>query len=217
MKILYNDYITMQYNTESNIEDINNDFELSGNIIHNLSNDNLYLKKKKLIEISKNLSKLEYLEIFNIIQEDKCQYSENKNGYFINLLNVSEDTINKITNFIIYIKNKKEELILYDEIINNTKKNISENNDIILNDFHKTEILNNNINNGEYNDIEDEEDVVDNYDNYLDFSSDEDNDLENKLSLKKKKVKYSGKKAKMIKSIRDSNDINKLKNRDVKK
>ena len=190
-----------QYNT-------NNDFELSGNI---KLNDNLYLKKKKLIEICKNLSKLEYLEIFNIIKEDKCQYSENKNGYFINLLNVTENTIDKISNFINYIKNKKEELILYDEIITETKKNINENNDVILNEFNKTVIIDN-IYIDEY-----EEEVVDNYDNYLDFSSDEDNDLENKINLKKKKVKYSGKKAKMIKSIRDSNDINKLKNKDVKK
>jgi hypothetical protein len=190
-----------QYNT-------NNDFELSGNI---KINDNLYLKKKKLIEICKNLSKLEYLEIFNIIKEDKCQYSENKNGYFINLLNVTENTIDKISNFINYIKNKKEELILYDEIITETKKNINENNDVILNEFNKTVIIDN-IYIDEY-----EEEVVDNYDNYLDFSSDEDNDLENKINLKKKKVKYSGKKAKMIKSIRDSNDINKLKNKDVKK
>lgn len=190
-----------QYNT-------NNDFELSGNI---KINDNLYLKKKKLIEICKNLSKLEYLEIFNIIKEDKCQYSENKNGYFINLLNVTENTIDKISNFINYIKNKKEELILYDEIITETKKNINENNDVILNEFNKTVVIDN-IYKDEY-----EEEVVDNYDNYLDFSSDEDNDLENKINLKKKKVKYSGKKAKMIKSIRDSNDINKLKNKDVKK
>ena len=190
-----------QYNT-------NNDFELSGNI---KINDNLYLKKKKLIEICKNLSKLEYLEIFNIIKEDKCQYSENKNGYFINLLNVTENTIDKISNFINYIKNKKEELILYDEIITETKKNINENNDVILNEFNKTVVIDN-IYKDEY-----EEEVVDNYDNYLDFSSDEDNDLENKINLKKKKVKYSGKKAKMTKSIRDSNDINKLKNKDVKK
>ena len=51
---------------------------------------------------------------------------------------------------------------------------------------------------------------------YLIFSSDEDEDLENKISLKKKKTKYSGKKAKMIKSIRDSSDINKFKNKSKK-
>ena len=207
----------MQY-TESNVEDINNDFELSGIIPTKVSTDSLSLKKKKLIEISKNLSKLEYLEIFNIIEEDKCQYSENKNGIFINLSNVSEETINKIINFINYIKNKKEELSEYDKFINNTKKNIYES------EIKNLELLNDNSNNNsEYESLEyieyaeHEEEIQDSYDNYLDFSSDEDNDIENKITLKKKKVKYSGKKAKMIKSIRDSNDINKLKNRDFKK
>ena len=51
------------------------------------SNENLIMKKKKLIEISSNLTKIEYLEIFNIFVEDKCQYSENINGVFINLNN----------------------------------------------------------------------------------------------------------------------------------
>ena len=41
------------------------------------------------------------------------------------------------------------------------------------------------------------------------FSSDEDNDLENKLSLKKKKNKYTGKNAKLMKSIKDNGDKNK--------
>ena len=49
--------------------------------------------------------------------------------------------------------------------------------------------------------------------NYLTFSSDEDENLENKITLKKKKNKYTGKKAKMIKSIKnkDNNDLNKNK------
>ena len=64
-----------------------------------------------------------------------------------------------------------------------------------------------------------ESDIEDNIEdvkssNYLIFSSDEDEDLENKLSLKKKKIKYTGKKAKMIKSIKDGNDFkNKIKNK----
>jgi len=40
--------------------------------------------------------------------------------------------------------------------------------------------------------------------------------LENKLSLKKKKIKYSGKKAKMIKSIKDSGNNNNNKNKNKK-
>ena len=46
-------------------------FEKNIDKINNLENKNDYLNKKKktLIEISKNLTKIEYLEIFNIIQK----------------------------------------------------------------------------------------------------------------------------------------------------
>jgi hypothetical protein len=194
-------------------------FEESNNIkieknVDNLikSNDNLILKKKKLIEISKNLTKIEYLEIFNIIQEDKCIYSENKNGIFINLSNVSENTIDKIFNFINFIKHKKEDLLKYEEYVTIAKKNISDVQKSVINNNISNEKEYNDNNNYEYSDSEDDDDKKIN--EYLVFSSDEEDDLENKLSLKKKKIKYSGKKAKMIKSIKDSgNNNNKNKNK----
>ena len=181
--------------------------------INKTNTDNIILKKKKLIEISKNLSKIEYYEIFNIIKQDNCQYSENKNGVFINLSNVSELTIDKIFNFINFIKHKREELIKHEEIINDAKKNISEMNKSIEINIEKYSIHCDNKT--ELSDSENEDNDA-KTSNYLIFSSDEDEDLENKLSLKKKKVKYTGKKAKMIKSIKDSNDINKTKNRNKK-
>lgn len=196
-------------------------YNLPENILHNnyeFSNisDNINLKKKKLIEISKNLNKLEYFEILNIIEEDKCQYSENKNGIFINLNNISENTIDKIFNFINFIKHKKEDLLKHEEIINNAKKNISEidknNNYNYTNVYQKSDV------NDTYNEYSDDEnEYIEKVDNkYLVFSSDEDEDIENKISLKKKKIKYSGKKAKMIKSIKDTNDPNKIKTRGKK-
>jgi hypothetical protein len=176
------------------------------------NNENLILKKKKLIELSKNLTKIEYFEIFNIINEDNCQYSENKNGIFINLLNVSENTIDKIFEFINFIKHKKEDLIKHEEYLVFFKKNITDNiieNKIDPKNNYPLEI-NKQINNKELSD-NDEEYNENKNDNYLLFSSDEDDDLENKILLKKKKNKYSGKKAKIIKSIKDNNDINKQK------
>ena len=167
----------------------------------------LISKKKKLIEQCKNLSNQEYLEIFNIISKDNCQFSKNKNGVFINLSNVSENTINKILNFINYIKYNKEDLLKHEEVINNVKKNISIEEKVIEKKY--------NINNEDNDDEDTDENNSYEYNNLI-FSSDEDEDLENKLNLKKKKIKYSGKKAKMIKSIRDSNDINKNKNRNKK-
>jgi len=196
----------MEYNNDTyikydNQDIINNEFNFPSKI----NIDNITLKKKKLIEISKNLTNIEYLEIFNIIKEDNCNFSENKNGIFINLLNISEETIDKIFNFINFIKHKREDLMKHEEYLNIAKKNISSiikntENNIIINESEK--IVEN----------FDQEETIENS-SYLVFSSDEDEDLENKILLKKKKIKYSGKKAKMIKSIKDSNDINKPKNR----
>ena len=195
-----------------NFEEVNN-IKIEKNVDNTIkNNDNLILKKKKLIEISKNLTKIEYLEIFNIIQEDKCTYSENKNGIFINLSNVSEITIDKIFNFINFIKHKKEDLLKYEEYVTIAKKNISDvQKSVINNNINTEKEYNDNNNNYEYSDSEDDDDKKIN--EYLVFSSDEEDDLENKLSLKKKKIKYSGKKAKMIKSIKDSGNNNKNKNK----
>ena len=143
--------------------------------------DNLISKKKKLIEISKDLSKIEYLEIFTIIQNDNCVYSENKNGVFINLSSISETTIDKIFNFLNFINHKKEDLIKHEEIINNAKKNIIETNKNIDKKLYEKK--------EEYLEYYEDDENVSIISNYLTFSSDEDENLENKKTLKKKKNK----------------------------
>jgi hypothetical protein len=161
-------------------------------------------KKKKLLEAVKNLSPLEYNEIFNILQENKCQYSGNNNGVFINLQNVNDDIIDKIFNFLEFIKKKKKELNDKDFVLENIKKNIQVN-EILVQDNKINKILkNDNV----LSDDDDDNNQKINYDKYLCFSSDEDNDLENKLSLKKKKNKYTGKNAQLIKSIKDTGNKN---------
>ena len=80
----------------------NNDFNIEYNANASIK------KKKKLLELVKNLSNIEYNEIFNIIQENNCQYSGNNNGIFINLQNVNDEIIDKIFNFLEFIKKKKE-------------------------------------------------------------------------------------------------------------
>ena len=168
-----NTYDILEQNTLND-----NDFNLEINNISIINNtDNLIVKKKKLIEISKNLSKIEYFEIFNIIKQDNCQYSENKNGIFINLSNVSENTIDKIFNFINFIKHKKEDLVKHEEIINYAKKNIVDTNKNIEKNLDKNIDFNEKI--SEISDSENEDNFKSS--NYLIFSSDEDEDLENKL------------------------------------
>ena len=177
----------------------NNDFNIEYNANASIK------KKKKLLESVKNLSNIEYNEIFNIIQENNCQYSGNNNGIFINLQNVNDEIIDKIFNFLEFIKKKKEELNEKDVVLENIKKDIQVNE---TEHFDNTKINNAPKNNTVLSDDDCDDEKI-NYDKYLCFSSDEDNDLENKLSLKKKKNKYTGKNAKLMKSIKDNGDKNK--------
>ena len=177
----------------------NNDFNIEYNANASIK------KKKKLLDSVKNLSNIEYNEIFNIIQENNCQYSGNNNGIFINLQNVNDEIIDKIFNFLEFIKKKKEELNEKDVVLENIKKDIQVNE---TEHFDNTKINNAPKNNTVLSDDDCDDEKI-NYDKYLCFSSDEDNDLENKLSLKKKKNKYTGKNAKLMKSIKDNGDKNK--------
>jgi len=159
--------------TITNIEDKN----VNTNNI--LSNPNDIIKKKRsLIELSKNLTKIEYLEIFNIIQNDSSPYSENKNGIFINLENVSNETIDKIYDFLIFIRHKKEDLIKHEEYLINARKNILE----LQKEKEKyteTIINDNNDNNNNYYQLSDTEDDMKS-NNYLVFSSDDEDETRKK-------------------------------------
>jgi len=168
------------------------------------TSDNLIMKKKRLLEAVSNLSTTEYLEIFNIFIEDKCQYSENINGVFINLNNVNEETIDRINSFINFIKDKKQDLLSRDKEVQTMKDN-----------YIKEEIIQENVsaimqaeNNNECEISDSEEEDKNKIDKYLDISSDEDENLENKLSLKKKRVKQTGKKAKIINSYKTTKSKN---------
>ena len=140
---------------------------------------------------------------FLIYSKKIIVHSDNNNGVFINLTNIGEETIDKIFNFINFIKKKKKELSDKENYLENMKKDISEQESNKSNTEQYTT-----KNNVVYQELSDNEEEI-NFENYLCFSSDEEDDLENKLSLKKKKIKYSGKKAKLIKSIKENNEKNK--------
>lgn len=162
-------------------------------------------KKRKLIDITKNLSYLEYYEIFNILESSNTPYSDNINGIFINLYNVNNEIIDKIFNFLDFIKKKKEELHMQDHYLENIKKKIKETQDSNIQEesFSFSSQYKNEINFKKIDEelIIKEENI--NIDDYLCFSSDDENNLEDKLNIKKKKNKYTGQKAKLIKSMKD--------------
>merc|ERR1711916_67780 len=136
------------------------------NIVPEENND-LIQKKKKLIEMTNNLTKIEYIEILNIIEEDKCNYSSNTNGVFINLTNVENNTIDKIFSFLKFTKQKKEELEEKEIYLESFKSNqiIEDKNEL----YKKT---NNKEDEKSIESLSENNDNL-NYNDYLCFSSDE--------------------------------------------
>jgi hypothetical protein len=170
-------------------------------------NDSLLSKKKRLVDLIKGLNRFELSEIFHIFKIAKCSYTENANGIFINITNVCEEVIHKVYDFLEYIKEKEKELNIHEDYMKIEKEKIKHVNKL-NEESYDNYIFNKNFVNQiqEQKNIEvlseSDEDII----YQLDLSSDEDQDLENKLSLKKKKIKYTGTKAKIIKSYKETKD-----------
>ena len=176
-------------------------------IIEYVNSDDLMTKKKKLVDFTRDLNRLELMEIFYIFQKYNCSYTENSNGIFINITYVSEEVIDRVYRFIAYIKEKKRELNQYENKLNEEKDKIKDVNKLNEENFDNYIFNKNFIHQMEEKKVI--EVLSDNDDEViyqLDLSSDEDEDMENKLSLKKKKVKYTGTKAKIIKSYKETKD-----------
>jgi hypothetical protein len=80
------------------------------------------------------LSDIEYKEIFNIIQRKDTQFSENKNGIFINLKYLDDDTVNNIYEFLEFSRNNKKYLKEIEDKQNYEKR-------CIENTMHQTAVL----------------------------------------------------------------------------
>ncbi len=171
-------------------------------------NESLLSRKKKLKDLVKNLNRFELIEIFNIFKEEKCSYSENTNGIFINITNVGEEVINKVYKFIEYIDEKKKDLKVYEEKIEEERERIKDINKLNEENYENYVFNQNFINQIQENktlEVLSEPDEEVNY--QLELSSGEENDDENKFVNKKKKIKYTGAKARMLKSYKESRDI----------
>jgi len=100
-----------------------------------ISDTKISKKEKELIK--KEISKLEYnelLEVYKIIKISTDKISKNKNGVFINLKYVPDDTLLLVKNFIKFRKDHKETLDKIDLNLNTdiSKSTPSKPSDIIL-------------------------------------------------------------------------------------
>ena len=94
---------------------------------------------KKIRKQIDSINKLHHSKLFLIIKKYNMQYSENKNGIFINMNNLSDKCINDIKEYLIYIekqektftdmeeKKNKFKKVFFENTVENTVKNTVEN------------------------------------------------------------------------------------------
>ena len=80
---------------------------------------NLLEMKKKIEKMSLN----NQIEVYKIIDNLKVTITENNNGSFFNLSNLSPEIVEELTKFVTYIDNQEEQL----KIVETTKDNIKDN------------------------------------------------------------------------------------------
>lgn len=66
-----------------------------------------YDDRKKLLDDLKLLVKSEYEEVFRIIKRANVNYSENSNGIFFDITQLSDDIIEKLTTYINMCKSQR--------------------------------------------------------------------------------------------------------------
>jgi DNA integrity scanning protein DisA with diadenylate cyclase activity len=66
-------------------------------------------KRKQFLDEVKTLDKEEYQEIFRIIKKNNVEFSENSNGVFFDLNQVSDEIFQKLEAFMNYCKTQRSE------------------------------------------------------------------------------------------------------------
>lgn len=157
-------------------------------------------KKDIKTKIETTFDNDQYAELYKIIKEDTDRYSENHNGIFVNLNSLNDITLSKIQKFVNFSIENKKTLDEQEELYKKEKENLSEDT-MSVNQFYEKK-------------FEESLDRMDSmmfenvYKKHLgreeanDFSSDSED--ESRISLKNKKTKFTGVKAKLLKRYRDS-------------
>lgn len=82
-----------------------------------------YNMKKRIVERAKKLKDYEYVHLFRIIKQDsESKYSSNKNGIFINLKNLSDETLNSICEYLDFVESKNTISYIGEKNNNDQKK-----------------------------------------------------------------------------------------------
>jgi hypothetical protein len=191
----------------------------SREVIEEDEEDNMENKKMMELEllrdyIEKKMSNNQKLQIMNILKEGNTKYTKNKNGYFINMNNIDNSTINKLKLLVNFSKDNTKDIIKTEEKMNEekTKMDLLEKEEIGGSGFMNLDDLEKNINfeiftnDGVQSEIFDEfrDDNTDEYEFMArEFLNEKRDDSGYRIILKRYKKKYLGNKAKILKKFRD--------------
>ena len=68
--------------------------------------DNLIVLREKL----QALSKFHQLEVFRLLQKKKVEYTENRNGIFVNMNNLDNKSILALSDYLNYVSTQQDQL-----------------------------------------------------------------------------------------------------------
>lgn len=83
-------------------------------------------KCKKLVHAIQSLEQTEITELFKMLHSNKCEYTKNNNGVFINLSWLSEDMLVKIEKYVAFCNKSRNEVKRYESLCDVLNKNIHE-------------------------------------------------------------------------------------------
>ena len=142
--------------------------------------------------IDGKFNKIQYFEIIKIVKSQDDKFSENANGVFINLSNLKQETLDKISDFVKFNIENENFLKEGETNINVNKQYINEDRSV-----ENSQISLNSVQSAIFEEYKGDEREYVKYDAKKDEM--------NTVNLAKQKRKYNGNKAKILKNIKDVN------------
>lgn len=81
---------------------------------------------KRLVAAIQNLEHAEITELFKLLHANKCEYTRNNNGVFINLSWLPDDMLTKIETYVAFCTKSKNEVKHYESLCDVLNKGINE-------------------------------------------------------------------------------------------
>jgi hypothetical protein len=72
-----------------------------------------------------NIDNTHHVFILKILKDNEIEYSENKNGCFVNMLNIPNNILSKIEQYVDFINEKYNNEIQYEKLKESIKHNIT--------------------------------------------------------------------------------------------